>query len=140
MKSALLAGAAYFAILLGAGTAAGLLRVLLVSPHLGTLGGVLVELPVMLALAWVVCGWLVDHLQVGGSLAYRVTMGGSTFALLIAAETGFSLLVGSRPIETILNAGDTWAPALGFAAQAAACAFPLVRGGPFASPADHQAQ
>ena len=28
-----------------------------------------VELPVMMALAWVVCGWLADHLQVGPRLA-----------------------------------------------------------------------
>ena len=56
MKAALVAGAAYFAVLFGAGTAFGLARVLFVSPHLGVLGGVLVELPTMLALAWVVRG------------------------------------------------------------------------------------
>ena len=62
MKAALVAGAAYFAVLFGAGTAFGLARVLFVSPHLGVLGGVLVELPIILALAWVVCGWLASHL------------------------------------------------------------------------------
>jgi hypothetical protein len=94
----------------------------------------------MLVLAWVVCGWLVHHLRVGGRLAYRVTMGGSTFALLMAAETGLSLLLGGRPIETTLIAADTWAPGLGFAAQAAACAFPLVRGGPFSLPVGRRAR
>ncbi|MDP1963674.1 MAG: hypothetical protein Q8K93_15895 [Reyranella sp.] len=138
MKSALAAGATYFAILFGAGAAAGLLRVLFVSPHLGALGGVLVELPIMLALAWLACGWLADHLYVGGQLVDRVTMGGSTFILLMAAESGLSLLMGGRPTEAAMIAADTWAPALGFAGQAAACAFPLVRGGPFAPPVGRQ--
>ena len=135
MKAAFLAGAAYFAVLFGAGTAFGLARVLLVSPHLGTLGGVLVELPIILALAWVVCGWLANHLQVGPRLAYRVAMGGTAFVLLIAAEVALSLVLGGRLTEATTSAADEWAPALGFAAQAAACAFPLVRGGPFAMPA-----
>ena len=135
MKAALVAGAAYFAVLFGAGTAFGLARVLFVSPHLGVLGGVLVELPIILALAWVVCGWLASHLQVGPRLAWRVTMGGTAFVLLIAAEVALSLVLGGRLTEATASAADDWGPALGFAAQAAACAFPLVRGGPFAIPA-----
>src|SRR5207344_1384435 len=99
MKAGFLAGAAYFAILFGAGTAFGLARVLFVSPHLGTLGGVLVELPVMMALAWVVCGWLADHLQVGPRLAYRVAMGGTAFVLFIAVEVALSLVLGGRLTE-----------------------------------------
>jgi hypothetical protein len=138
VNSALAAGAAYFAILFGAGAAAGLPRVLLVSPHLGALGGMLVELPIMLVLAWIACGWLVDHLHVGGRLLDRVTMGGSTFILLMAAESGLSLLMGGRPTEATVIAADIWDPALGFAGQAVACAFPLVRSGPFALPAGRQ--
>lgn len=134
MKAGFLAGAAYFAILFGAGTAFGLARVLFVSPHLGTLGGVLVELPVMMALAWVVCGWLADHLQVGPRLAYRVAMGGTAFVLFIAVEVALSLVLGGRLTEVSMNSADAWAPAVGFAAQAAACAFPLIRVGPFAVP------
>ena len=134
MKAGLLAGAAYFAVLFGAGTAFGLARVLFVSPHLGALGGVLVELPIMMALAWVVCGWLADHLQVGPRLAFRVAMGGTAFVLLIAAEVALSLVLGGRLTEVSVNSADEWAPAVGFAAQAAACAFPLIRGGPFAVP------
>ena len=134
MKAGFLAGAAYFAILFGAGTAFGLARILFVSPHLGPLGGVLVELPIMMALAWVVCGWLADHLQVGPRLAYRVAMGGTAFVLLIAAEVALSLVLGGRLTEVSMNSADAWAPAVGFAAQAAACAFPLIRGGPFAVP------
>jgi hypothetical protein len=135
MKAAVVAGAAYFAVLFGAGTAFGLARVLFVSPHLGVLGGVLVELPIMLALAWVVCGWLANHMQVGPRLAWRVAMGGTAFVLLIAAEVALSRVLGGRLMEVATSAANDWAPALGFAAQAAACAFPLVRGGPFAIPA-----
>lgn len=138
MKSAAVAGVAYFAILFGAGAAAGVLRVLFVSPQLGALGGVLVELPIMLALAWLACGWLANHLHVGERLVDRITMGGSAFIILMAAESGLSLLMGGRPAEAIVIAADTWAPALGFAGQAVACAFPLVQSGPFALPAGHQ--
>ena len=62
-------------------------------------------------------------------------MGGTAFVLLIAAEVALSLVLGGRLTEAAASAADDWAPALGFAAQAAACAFPLVRGGPFAIPA-----
>lgn len=135
MKAGFLAGAAYFAVLFGAGAALGLVRVLFVSPHLGALGGVLVELPIMMALAWVVCGWLTDYLQVGPRLGWRVAMGGTAFVLLIAAEVGLALVLGGRLTDVSLSSADEWAPAVGFAAQAAACAFPLIRGGPFAMPA-----
>ena len=134
MKAETLAGAAYFAILFGAGAALGLARVLFVSPHLGAMGSVLVDLPIMIALAWVVCGWLADHLQVGPRLAHRVAMGGTAFVLLIAAEVALSLVLGGRLTEVSMNSADAWSPAVGFAAQAAACAFPLIRGGPFAVP------
>lgn len=140
MKYALVAGAAYFAILFGAGAAAGLPRVLFVSPHLGALGSVLIELPIMLALAWFACGWGADHLHVGGRPIDRVAMGGSTFIFLMAAESGLSLLMGGRSTEAAAIAADTWGPTLGFVAQAAACAFPLVRRGPFTLPADRQMQ
>jgi hypothetical protein len=135
MKAGLLAGLAYFAVLFGAGTAFGLARVLFISPHLGVLGGVLVELPVILAVAWGVCGWLANHLQVGPRVADRVAMGGTAFVLLMAAEVALSRLLGGRLTDAAITSADTWAPALGFAAQAAACAFPLIRGGPFAMPA-----
>lgn len=140
MKSALVAGATYFAILFGAGGAAALPRVLFVSPHLGALGGVLVELPTMLALAWFACGWLTDYLHVRRRLVDRVAMGGSTFIFLMAAEFGLTFLMRGWPTEATVIAADTWAPTLGFVAQMAACAFPLVRRGPFTLPADRQTQ
>jgi hypothetical protein len=111
MKAALLAGAVYFAVLFGAGTAFGLARVLFVS-------------------------WLADHLQVGPRLADRVAMGGTAFVLLIAAEGALSLVLGGRLTEVSTTSADAWAPTVGFAAQAAACAFPLMRGGSFAMPTD----
>jgi hypothetical protein len=49
----------------------------------------------MLALAWVVCGWLANHLQVGPRLAFRAAMGGTAFVLFVAAEVALSLVLGA---------------------------------------------
>lgn len=123
MKAAFLAGAAYFTALFGAGTAFGVVRVFYVAPHFSSLTALLLELPLILAVAYVVSSWIADYLQVGPQRGYRMAMGGTAFALLIVAEIGIPLVLSAGPSTP----GSTLVAGLGFAAQALACAFPLIR-------------
>ena len=127
MKAALEAGAAYFAIVFAVGFVLGAVRVLVLLPRLGEIGGVLVELPIMLAVSWFVCGWLVGRFSVRAAWGHRLAMGGMAFVLLMIAELGVSILAFDRLVTEHLGAYRSWAPALGLAAQLAFAAFPLLQ-------------
>ncbi len=53
---AVLAGVLYFGLVFALGFILGTLRVLVLEPRLGSTGAVLLELPVMLAASWLLCG------------------------------------------------------------------------------------
>ena len=58
----LTAGLAYFAIVFVIGFVLGLIRVPFLVPLLGKLTAVLIELPIILTLAWLICRQLVSSL------------------------------------------------------------------------------
>ena len=79
------AGAAYFAVVFAAGFVLGTVRVLLLIPRLGALTSVLLELPLMLAISWMACGWALRRFRVPPRIPPRLTMGATAFALLMLA-------------------------------------------------------
>jgi len=127
VTAALAAGAAYFAIVFAVGFVLGAVRVLALVPRLGATGAVLVELPVMLAVSWLVCGWLLERFAVSRAWTHCLVMGGAAFLLLMLAELGMSIFVFDRSVAEHLGSYRSWDAALGLAAQIAFAAFPLVR-------------
>jgi hypothetical protein len=130
MTPAAQAGATYFGLVFALGFALGTLRVLALAPYLGPTGAVLVELPIMLAASWVLCGWLIARFAVPPVWADRLLMGGLAFALLIIAELGVSVLAFGRSVTEHLATYQEVAAQVGLAAQVAFAAFPLIRGRP----------
>ncbi len=101
---AALAGAVYFLIVYIVGFALGAARVLLVTPRLGAIGAVLVELPVMLTASWIACRWVVRRLAVAPRASARLAMGASAFILLMLAETALgSIAFGQTPAAQIAS-------------------------------------
>jgi hypothetical protein len=96
MRSAVGAAGAYFAVVFAAGFIAGSIRVLIVAPRLGRLGAVIIELPAMLAISWLICGWAVWRFGVPARLGARAVMGAIAFALLMLAELSVSVVVFGR--------------------------------------------
>ena len=92
------AGAAYFAVVFAIGFALGTVRTLFLAPRLGEQLAVLIELPLMLAASWFVCGWAVRRWQVPPAVAPRLTMGAVAFALLMLAEVTLSLTAFDRSL------------------------------------------
>lgn len=123
------AGIAYFALVFALGFALGTVRTLFVAhaPGAGRLVGVLIELPVMLAASWFLCGFVVRRFAVAPTVAARATMGGVAFAMLLMAELLVgALLLRREPLEHVALYGDA-SYALGLAAQIVFALLPLVQ-------------
>ena len=90
---ALRAGAVYFVAVFAAGFVLGVLRTLVLLPLVGPLWAVLVELPVILSIAWLVCARIVRRRPLGGAAA--VGMGAVAFALMMLGDAGISMPRGT---------------------------------------------
>ncbi|MCM0020748.1 MAG: hypothetical protein NBV67_12195 [Tagaea sp.] len=123
------AGAVYFALIFALGFVLGTARVLAVAPAIGELLATTIELPIMLAASWIVCGWCLRRFDVPAVWTHRATMGAVAFALLMAAEASLSILLAGRSLAEHLARYAETGPALGLVAQFAFAAFPLVRRG-----------
>lgn len=121
------AGIVYFAIVFAAGFLLGTLRVLVIAPRVGEQFAVLIELPLMLAVSWLACGWIVGHFSVPAALAPRLLMGGVAFLVLMAAEIGVSVLAFGRTVGQHLEAYQAAASQMGLLAQIAFALFPVIR-------------
>ena len=127
MAAALAAGGMYAAIVFAVGFVLGAVRVLVLMPRLGEIGALVIELPIMLAVSWFVCGWLLGRFSVRAAWRYRLVMGGSAFILLVIAELGVSILAFGRSMAEHFGTYRSWAAAFGLAAQVVFAAFPLIR-------------
>ena len=88
------AGAAYFALVFGAGFALGTIRILWIVPRLGTRMAELMEAPIMLAITILVARWVVRRLAVPSKLSSRLGMGCVALLLLLLAEISLVYLRG----------------------------------------------
>jgi hypothetical protein len=86
MRGVLRAGALYFTIIFVIGFALGTIRVLLLVPRLGAVTSELIELPIILTAAWILCDRLITHLQESRHWWERLSMGAIAFTLLMIAE------------------------------------------------------
>lgn len=127
MKRAIAAGVLYFLLIFLLGMALGTVRILLIEPRVGEVASVVLELPLMLAASWFVCGWLIRFLSVPAAVPSRAAMGTVAFALLMAAELALSLYaVNGNARDHFRNYGQA-APLIGLLGQLAFAAFPLLR-------------
>ena len=100
MKPVLLTDAAYVAAVFAAGFVLSVLRTLVLVPLLGELGAVLVELPVILTIAWLVCTRILRRWRLLPRAA--AAMGAIAFLLLMLAEASHGVLAGSaRPVDPV---------------------------------------
>lgn len=125
------AGVAYFALLFAVGFGLGTVRTLVLAPRLGALGAVLIELPVILAISWAICRWLVMRFAVGPAWSERLLMGIVAFVLLLLAELILSVAAFGGTAAGFVAAFGTSAGAAGLAGQVLFGVMPLVvRRGP----------
>jgi hypothetical protein len=123
------AGLAYFATVFAVGFALGTLRVLVVVPRVGEMAGLLIELPIMLLVSWVVCGWLLKRFSVQNKPSRGLLMGAVAFALLMVAELWVSVFAFGRSLAEHFESYRSLNAILGLAAQVAFAAFGSNRAG-----------
>ena len=79
MSLELKAGSFYFLWVFGLGFVLGTIRTLFLAPIAGDLIAVLIELPVILTFAWILCARLIKRFEVSNDLASRASMGAIAF-------------------------------------------------------------
>jgi hypothetical protein len=121
------AGAAYFAVVFTCGFVLGTVRVLLVAPRVGETAAVLLETPFMLAISWIACGACVERLRPPAGPLFRLGMGATALAMLLAAELGVSVFIFRRTLAEHLAGYRSPGGAIGLAAQVVFAGLPLAR-------------
>ena len=125
MKRVLLSGTAYVAAVFAAGFVLGVLRTLVLVPLLGEMAAVLVELPVILAVAWLVCARILRRWPL--SPAAAVGMGAIAFLLLMGAEASLSTLLAGRSLAEHLALYAQLPHQVGLAGQLAFAVIPWIQ-------------
>ena len=90
MQKVWTAGCVYFALVFGVAFAVGAFRVTVVAPRIGDFAAVAVEVPVILATAWIVAGRVLARWPL--RVSSRLAMGAIAFALLMLAEFALATL------------------------------------------------
>jgi hypothetical protein len=127
MLQATWAGLAYFGIAFAAGFGLGTLRVTILAPKIGETVAVFLELPIILAVSWAACRWLVACFGVSKMLTDRLIMGGVAFAVLMVAEIGVSVLGFGRTLSAHLEHYRQMSALIGLAGQVAFALFPILQ-------------
>jgi hypothetical protein len=122
VKSAII----YFVSVFAAGFILGTIRTLIVIPRTGELTAVALELPLMIAIAWFTCGWVLRRWPVPARLVPRMIMSGVAFALLMLGELGVSMLLAGRSVAQHLMLFQQWPTQLGLLGQLPFVLFPVV--------------
>lgn len=121
------AAAVYFAAIFALGFALGTARVLVTAPALGEVWATVLELPVMLAASWFVCGYAIRRYAVSPQTGPRMGMGLLALLLLLAAETALGVAGFGRSLDQQFSEYLKLGPALGLMAQLAFASFPLAQ-------------
>ena len=127
MRDPIFAGIAYFGCVFAAGFALGVIRTVVIAPLTSETLAVAMELPVLLAIAWIACRWLTSQFRVPFGLVSRAVMGAVAFVLLMAGELSISVLLAGRSIAEHLQLYDEAPHALGLAGQIAFALFPILQ-------------
>ena len=122
-----LSGAAYFVIVFAAGFLLGTLRVLLVAPNVGEVTAVILELPIMLVVAWFACGWVLSKFHVPQKTFDRLVMGAFALLLLLIAEALLSIGLAGLSLRQHLYSYTQAGPLIGLVAQLLYAGFPVIR-------------
>ena len=126
MPQSILAGLAYFGCVFAVGFALGVGRTVFLAPRLGETAAVALELPIVLAIAWIACHWSpsTSHAQ---PIPAACGDGSSRLPCLMAAEGSISLLLAGRGLAEHIELYRELSHLLGLAGQVAFAIVPLLQ-------------
>jgi hypothetical protein len=121
------AGAAYFAIVFGIALALGIFRGFVLTPMLGAEFAVAAEIPIVLGVSWVSCGWTIRRFSVPSDFIERALMGATAFVWLMAAELGLSMALFGRTFADHIAIYKELPEQMGLLAQIGFGTFPALQ-------------
>jgi hypothetical protein len=121
------AGSIYFLVVFAAGFVMGTVRVVAMAPTLGHTGAVILELPVMLTIAWFASRHAIARFGVPAALSARLTMGTLAFVLVMLAEVAVSVFAFQNTLVEHIAAYRTTPALLGLAGQIVFALFPAMQ-------------
>ena len=128
----MIAGAVHVSVVFLAGFAFGVLRTVWLSPTVGPLAAVAMELPFILAVSWFACGWCLRKFSIFG-LHKRALIGATAFLLLMIVEAALALFLFGTRLEDYIVGMLTPQGVLGLAGQIAFAVIPLFHPGDVAT-------
>lgn len=123
----LLAGALYFVLVFAIAFLLGTIRFLVIVPRVGDFVGVLIELAILLPLAWVICARVMIRSRVPHRPAPRLIVSASAFLLLLSTEFVLSFWLFGTSVDAYFGSFGTPHGAFGLAGQVAFALFPVVQ-------------
>jgi hypothetical protein len=127
VRRALEGGALYFAIVFTAGFLFGTIRTLWLTDEVGPAYAVLIELPLILLVSWIACGFSIRRSHVPRRTGPRLAMGLAAFLLLLIAEALVAMLLGGLSLAEHLASYREAGPRIGLAAQLVFALLPVLR-------------
>lgn len=127
LKNAVKAGLLYFAGVFALAFLLGGVRMMLLVPAIGELLAVLVETPVILGFAWLLCRRAIALLQVAPAASARLLMGGVALSVLLIAEVALAMLLFAESPQVFIAGLLTPAGLVGLAGQVVYGLFPLLQ-------------
>ncbi len=121
------AGTAYFAIVFSAAFVFAIFRIFVLTPILGAGLAVALEIPIVLGVSWVSCGWAVRRFSAPSDFTSRFLMGATAFALLMAAELGLSITLFGRTFADHIAIYEQLPEQMGLLAQIGFAAVPALQ-------------
>lgn len=107
----------------------GVLRTMLVTHAKGLTpaAAVLIELPIILFAAWMICGYVLRRISVLPDLTARAVMAVTALAAIITAEGALSAAITGGGIASVIAGYTRLEALLGLGGQIVFAAFPLLR-------------
>lgn len=129
MSSAFKAGLVYTGIVFAFAFVTGVLRTILLAQDFGLtpVVAVLIELPLILVVAWIVCRGVLRQMQIPARVDRRLMMGVVALVVTIALEFALAAMMNGSSFTQFLAGYGKPEVILGLAGQITFAAFPLVR-------------
>jgi|JI8StandDraft_1071087.scaffolds.fasta_scaffold132459_2 hypothetical protein len=118
----------YFLIIFLVGFIFGTIRTLFVTPNIGALFAVLLEVPFLLGISWILSLKIIQKFPFPNTLFSLLQIGGVSFLFLILTEVYFSLCLFGLTWPDYISNLTTPAGIVGFLAQVVFGLIPAIRG------------
>lgn len=121
------AGLAYFTGVFALAFLLGVLRRMFLTPMLGAVGAVLLELPILLVFSWVIAGRIDQRMQIPARWRERALIGIVAFSVLMLAEIGLAVAAFAMSLPEYLQNFQSLEGVIGLAGQLVFAVIPLLR-------------